>query len=140
MFQLTVLTTKICTTMNIFQFSAGVEANFESFLSQCTNPRTREYTFVSDFAIAMVCEDKGDKNAIKSTYDGFIKNWKKSAPAMTELAFSINYLCWFCFENQQFPQYQKFSPVFSALYYKCIDVAEKNLTKNEFSAMMRALD
>ena len=126
--------------MNIFQFSAGVEANFEGFLSQCVNPRERKYTFVSDFAIAMVCEHKGDKNAINKTYNEFIKNWKTNAEAMTELAFSLNYLCWFCYENQQFPQYQKFSPVFSDLYYKSINAAEKNLTQQEYLAMMTALD
>ena len=126
--------------MNIFQFSAGVEANFESFLANCVNPRERKYTFVSDFAIAMVCEHKGDKNAINKTYNEFIKNWKTNAEAMTELAFSLNYLCWFCYENQQFPQYQKFSPVFSDLYYKSITAAEKNLTEQEYLAMMTALD
>ena len=126
--------------MNIFIFSAGVEQNFEIFLANCVIPRNRQYTFVADFAIAMVCEHNGDKDAIKSTYDEFIKNWKTNAGAMTELAFSINYLCWFCFENTQFPQYQKFSPVFSDLYYKCIDEAEKNLTKEEYLTMMIALD
>ena len=126
--------------MNIFQFSAGVEANFESFLANCVNPRERKYTFVNDFCIALVCEHKGDKNAINKTYKEFIKNWKTNAEAMTELAFSLNYLCWFCFENKQFPQYQKFSPVFSDLYYKSIDEAEKNLTQQEYLAMMIALD
>lgn len=126
--------------MNIFQFSAGVEANFESFLANCVNPRERKYTFVADFAIAMVCEHKGDKNAITKTYNEFIKNWKTNAEAMTELAFSLNYLCWFCYENTQFPQYQKFSPVFSELYYKSIDEAEKNLAEQEYLAMMTALD
>lgn len=126
--------------MNIFQFSAGVEANFESFLANCVNPRERKYTFVSDFAIAMVCEHEGDKNAINKTYKEFIKNWKTNAEAMTEIAFSLNYLCWFCYENTQFPQYQKFSPVFSDLYYKSISEAEKSLTKDEYLAMMIALD
>lgn len=126
--------------MNIFQFSAGVERNFESFLANCVNPRERKYTWVNDFCIAMVCESNGEANAISQTYDGAIKSWKTNAECMTELAFSLNYLCWFCYENTQFPQYQKFSPVFSDLYYKCIDVAEKNLTKQEYLSMMIALD
>ena len=126
--------------MNIFQFSAGVEQNFEQFLSMCVNPRERKYTFVADFAIAMVCEHNGDKDAITKTYNEFIKNWKTNAEAMTELAFSLNFLCWLWFENLQFPQYQKFSPVFSDLYYKSIDEAEKNLTQQEYLAMMTALD
>ena len=126
--------------MNIFEFSAAVERNFESFLANCVNPRERKYTWVNDFCIAMVCENKGEANAISKTYDGAIKSWKTNAECMTELAFSLNYLCWFCFENTQFPQYQKFSPVFSELYYKSIDAAEKNLTEQEYLAMMIALD
>ena len=126
--------------MNIFEFSAAVERNFESFLANCVNPRERKYTWVNDFCIAMVCENKREANAISKTYDGAIKSWKTNAECMTELAFSLNYLCWFCFENTQFPQYQKFSPVFSDLYYKSIDAAEKNLTQQEYLAMMTALD
>lgn len=126
--------------MNILEFSAGVERNFEIFLANCVNPRERKFTWVNDFCIAMVCESKGENNAISQTYNGAIKSWKTNAEAMTELAFSLNYLCWFCFENKQFPQYQKFSPVFSDLYYKSISEAEKNLTQQEYLAMMIALD
>ena len=126
--------------MNIFEFAFAVENNFEKYLQNCFRPYKRQYTWVSDFCIAMVCEDKGEKGAIKDTYRRAIRDWKKCADCITELAMSLNYLTWFCFQNQQCPWTQKYSKLFTDLYYKSIEDAEKNLKEDEFINMMKQLD
>ncbi len=93
----------------------------------------RNYTWVSDFVIAMVF----DEAAIKDTYNQAIKFWQKDAQCMTELAFSLNYLTWFCYNHEDMEN----SKTFSELYYKLIYTdASKGLTKEEYQDMMWQLD
>ena len=75
--------------MNIFQFSAGVEANFESFLSQCVNPRERKYTFVSDFAIlqshlSRMCEEVVLWSTTEFSFIDLSEKWSTGSSIMPQ--------------------------------------------------------
>lgn len=125
--------------MNIFQFAATIEHAFENNLESINKlglnkkQMKRNYTWTSDFAIAMVFGEK----AINETYDNAVKFWSKDAECITELAFSLNFLTWFCYNFEDMNN----SKIFSDLYYKLIYTDAKNgLTQKEYSDMMWQLD
>ena len=80
--------------MNVFQFAALAEANWEANLSDM-NPYEPKYSFYRDFAIAEFCEVyMNDKNAIRKTYKDILKSYGDNYEALTELVMVLNHKIW----------------------------------------------
>lgn len=123
--------------MNVFQYAAITEANWERNLAD-TSGYQRKYTFYADFGIAEFCEVfKADKGAVKDTYKRVVESWGKSIEAMTEVVMVLNHKLW-SFYGKVDSSYlgcseewrQHFMEVYQELYENCVDFIEKNFAND----------
>lgn len=81
-------------------------------------------TFFEDFSIA----DNFGVKAIQDTYDRAFKGWKDNYKYLTELVLVLNKKCW----QHHGEGNQKYSELYSDLFYKAKDYALDNLKDDEF--------
>ena len=123
--------------MNVFQYAALTEANWERNLSEMSGYQ-RKYTFYADFGIAEFCEVyNADANAIKDTYKRVVGSWGKSIEAMTEVVMVLNHKIWSFYDNVDSAYLhcseswrQHFMEVYQNLYEKCVAFIEKNFAND----------
>lgn len=119
--------------MDVFQYAATCEKNWEYNLSQMTDYE-RKYTFYSDFSIAEFCEVyKADKNAVKSTYKSVIEAWGSNIKAMAEVVMVLNHKIWSFYDDVDSSYLEcgaawkeYFQSVYQELYEKCVDYVYKH--------------
>ena len=123
--------------MNVFQYAAITEANWERNLADMSGYQ-RKYTFYADFGIAEYCEVyKADKNAVKDTFKRVKESWGKSIEAMTEVVMVLNHKIWSFYDNVDSSYLgcseewrQHFMEGYQELYEKCVAFIEKNFAND----------
>ena len=108
----------------LFQYAAAMEKIFERVTAENSlGEYKRKTTFVNDFAIA---ECFGD-SSIRDTYRRALRDWLSSYEYATELAMSLNHLCWFWHYNGE----PELSKLYSTLYYKARDAFYEYYSEKE---------
>ena len=79
--------------MNVFQYAANCEMNFEAFLESVG--KERKTTFFSDLSIA---ECFGENRVIE-TYDTVMLEWKNDIDYMCEWVIALNQKIWQHYES-----------------------------------------
>lgn len=114
--------------MNVFQYAAITEANWEQNLA-CMSGYERKYTFYADFGIAEFCEVyKMDTDAVKDTYKRVVESWGKDIKAMAEVVMVLNHKIWAFYDNVDSSYLhcseewrQHFMEVYQNLYDECVN-------------------
>lgn len=136
--------------MNIFQFSACNEKYFEDILADCG--KERKTTFFSDLSIA----DWYGEKSIRDTYRNVCKSWIDNAEYFTEFILCLNHKAWLYsniinkrinFSNgselenifKRLPM-EKYQTLYSDLYYKAIEVAEKAWNSEDLAYLYEMID
>lgn len=125
--------------MNTLVFASQIDAAYRNSCSTAYQyPFNVEWTWCADIAIAMVCKIyMHEQNAIQETVKNALAEWKNNFTSMRDLITAINYLTWYAYEDDNF---RPLTAELSDLYYKALDVAEKNLKKDETNELFRILD
>lgn len=126
--------------MNVFDFSFSLDDNFKQHMLQGTNEAYEcETTWCSDLAIALWFEPF-EPGAIKRTVEECKECWPHDFTHILEITSALNYLCWFCYETEQFSGFKKYWEVFSGLYYEMKEFAYTNLTEEEIIRLEHILN
>ena len=126
--------------MNVLQFSSSLEERFRQHMASGANePYHCQTTWCSDLAIALWYEPE-NTNSIINTVEECKRQWPTSFAHILECCAACNFLCWFCFETKQFPQFIKYWKTFSKLYYELLDFASTHLQESDYLRMVRILD
>lgn len=110
--------------MNIFEYAARCEANFENYLLNASGYK-RKTTFYSDLSIAEVY----GKKAIMDTYRRVMKEWLGNIEYITEFVMAINLKSWEHYDRGD----MELSKLYSELYHKAYDKVAEHY-KNDHKA------
>ena len=108
--------------MNVFQYAAGMELCFESFMESVG--KKRKTTFFSDLSIA---ECYGVK-AVKDTYKNVMRSWGKDIDFMCEWVICLNQKIW-----QHYNSKPELAKVYDELWRKADDYCRKHFKGEELS-------
>ena len=109
--------------MNVFQYAATCEANFEANLAEVGNYK-RFTTFYYDLSIA---EFSGGAKAVKDTFKNVVKSWLNDYKYFTEFVLSLNYKSW----EWNARRNGEFVELYSELFYKAKDLFYNHYEGNE---------
>jgi len=114
--------------MNVFQYAATEERNFEVMASQ--SGYTRISTFYSDLSIAEFCQlYMRDRGAVNNTFKSVCENWIDDYKMFTEFVICLNWKIWKWYEK---------NPTLGKLYNTLWERAQKmyyNKYKDNETAM-----
>ena len=88
-------------------------------------------TFWMDFSIA----DRFGVNAIKDTFNRALNEWKNNKVYATELVMVLNCKCWYHYNRNN-----KYSELYSELYYQAKDVVCETLKGEDLEYFYRTTD
>lgn len=108
--------------MNVFQYAAICEKNFENNLSEMGNYQ-RKTTFYSDLSIA----DYYGVNEVKDTYNRVMKSWIDDITYITEFVMSLNHKSW----EMNARHNGIMTKLYSELYYKAYNTVVEHYKDDE---------
>lgn len=112
----------------------SLEAAFEAQCKENFNfpGYERQTTWVSDLVIAMAF----GPSAVKQTINDSKKHWKNSKVFLAEMAASLNFLCWWSYDNN----HKDWSKFFGNEYDNYISFIYSNCTTDIQTYVYRFLD
>lgn len=132
--------------MNVLNYAAIAEQNWKLNLPDFTDFKP-DYTFYSDFSIADFYEALGKRGSVVDTFKRVLSSWGKDYKALTEIIMVLNHKSW------SFAEYvdgsylrigrvksNELAKLYSDLYYKALDFADKNLNEEERAYLYSTLD
>lgn len=108
--------------MNVFQYAATCEVNFEANLEMVSDYR-RKTTFFSDLSIA---EFYSTKDVI-DTYRRVMKEWLNNIEYITEFVICLNYKSW----EWHYKKKQDMVEFYASLYEKAVDAVVEHYKNDE---------
>ena len=117
----------------ILKHGAIVDANFKAYLREMSGYDSFT-TFASDFAIG---ECYGT-NGVTDTFNRATKEWKSDVKYYTELCLALNHASWRWYENEG--SGSELAALYSELYYKALDIADKAFSKKDLHYLYATID
>lgn len=116
---------------DVFAYAAYEEANWKKNLEGMTDyqPFT---TFYSDLSIGEWYGMKG----IKDTFKNVVKQWGKNYKYFTEFVLCLNHKSWEMYSRNN----EEWCELYTNLYYKATEIAEKNFKGDELSYFYNIMD